>query len=159
MFNDLIDFDLDFDKERLLAQANILSGYQTFIDPANNRPIHGWMIKPVSDGYGLEISNFLKDKFQLTDCRPRFYIQEAGINIPFHKDRHTLCSFNFLLSDDLAPISFIGRTVTYKTAVLNTSIAHAVINPKSKRILFKVSVFDKSFEEIKNVLPSKLQFR
>jgi hypothetical protein len=157
--NDLINFDFDFDKDRLLAQANILSGYQPFIDTANGCAVKGWLIKQVSEGYGLEISNFLKDYFHLTDCRPRFYIQEAGISIPFHKDRGTLCSFNFLLSDDLDPISFRHRTITYKTAVLNTSIDHAVFNPKNKRVLFKVSVFDKSFQEIINVLPSKLQLR
>jgi hypothetical protein len=159
LIHDLIPIDVDFDKEKLIAQANILSGYNTFIDPANNRPINGWLIKKISSGYGLEISDYLKDYFQLSDCRPRFYIQEAGVSIPFHKDRGTLCSFNFVLSDHLDPISFRDRTVTYKTALLNTSIDHAVINPKSKRLLFKVSIFDKSFEEIKNVLPSKLQIR
>jgi hypothetical protein len=159
IINDLINFELNFDKDLLLAQAEILSGYETFIDPKNNETIEGWLIKRISDGYGAEISDFLKDYFQLTDCRPRFYIQEPGVTIPFHRDRGTKCSFNFLLSDNLDPISFIDRTVTYKTALVNTSIDHAVINPKHKRILFKVSVFDKSFEEIKNVLPPKLQFR
>jgi hypothetical protein len=157
--NDLIDLNFDFDKDRLLSQANIVSGYQPFIDPANGGAVNGWLIKRVTDGYGLEISNFLKDYFHLTECRPRFYIQEAGVSIPFHKDRGTLCSFNFLLSDDLDPISFRHRTATYKTALLNTSVDHAVLNPKNKRILFKVSVFDKSFQEIINVLPSKLQLR
>ena len=155
----LIPINFDFDKEKLIAQANVLSGYETFIDPATNLPINGWLIKKISSGYGFEISNYLKDYFQCKDCRPRFYIQEAGVSIPFHKDRGTLCSFNFLLSDQLDPISFKDRTVTYRTALLNTSIDHAVINPKSKRILFKVSIFDKSFDEIKNVLPLKLQFR
>lgn len=155
----LVPFDFDFDKEKLMAQADIVSGYEPFIDPANNLPIDGWLIKRISSGYGFEISNYLKDYFQCNECRPRFYIQEAGVSIPFHKDRGTLCSFNFLLSDHLDPISFRDRTVTYRTALLNTSIDHAVINPKSKRILFKVSIFDKSFDEIKNVLPLKLQFR
>ena len=158
-FNDIINIDIDYNKDLLLEQANILLGYEKFLDPVNDSPVNGWLIKRISDGYGLKISNFIKDYFNLKDCRPRFYIQEAGVSIPFHKDRGTLCSFNFLLSESLDPITFRNRSVTYKTALLNTSIDHAVINPKSKRLLFKISVFDKSFEEIKNVLPSKLQIR
>ena len=159
MPQEIIEFNLNFDNRLLLEQANDLNGYEPFIDPANNLPVRGWLIKRITNGYGLEISNFLKDYFNLADCRPRFYIQEANVSIPFHIDRSTLCSFNFLLSDNLDPISFRTKTVVYKTALLNTTIEHAVLNPKNKRILFKVSVFDKTFEEIQNVLPPELYLR
>ncbi len=158
IINDLININFGFDRERLLEEANQLAGYETFIDPKYNTPISGWQIKKINSSYGLEISNFLKDYFQLKDISPRFFIQPPGVSIMFHRDRETKCSFNFVLSDDPDPISFRHRQVVYKTALLNTSIEHAVLNPKNRRILFKVSVFDKTFEEIKNSLPSKFQF-
>jgi hypothetical protein len=158
-YNDLINIDIEFNANLLLDEAQLTDGYTTFIDPKTNNPINGWLIKRISSGYAFDLSNYLKDRFKLNDCRPRFYIQEPGISIPFHTDRGTKCSFNFVLSDNPDPISFRDRTVIYKTALLNTSIEHAVLNPKTKRILFKVSVLDKTFKEIRDVLPLKLQFR
>lgn len=149
----LIDFELDFDRKKLLEEANDPSGYETFVDPKTKLSIEGWFIKKIGKGYGLEISNFFKKYFQLKDCRPRFYIQEPGVNINFHIDRGTLCSFNFLLSDTPDPITFRSGEVFYTTALLNTSVEHAVLATKNKRILYKISVFDKTFEEVKNTLP------
>lgn len=159
MNNNLVPFNCIFDRVSLYNEACDLKGYETFIDPKTQLPIHGWLIKRIDSGYGSIISNFFKNYFQLKDCRPRFYIQEVGVSIPFHKDRGTQCSFNFVLTDDPDPITFRDETLIYTTALLNTSVDHAVLNPKKKRILFKLSIFDKSFDEIKNVLPSKLQIR
>ena len=154
----LINFEFDFDQERLLAEATDLEGYETFVDPKTKLSKEGWFIKKIKKGYGLEISDLFKEYFQLKDCRPRFYIQEPGVNINFHIDRGTLCSFNFLLSDTPDPITFRSGEVFYTCALLNTTVEHAVLSTKSKRILYKISVFDKTFEEIKNTLPLKLQF-
>lgn len=155
---DLIEFEIDFDKEKLLEEANDLTGYKEFIDPKFNIPIKGWMIKTVNSGYALEISNFFKEYFNIKDGKPRFYILDSSFGLPFHIDRGTLCSFNFLLSENPDPISFRYGKVYYKNALLNTTIEHAVLPTTNKRILFKISIFDKNFDEIKNILPYKLNY-
>lgn len=155
----LFDFDIDFDRERLLDEAGVSSGYETFLDPLNNRPANGWLIKRIDSGYGLEVSNFFKDLLKSSDCRPRFYVQQPKVTIPFHTDRSTLCSINILLTDKTAPIFFRSGPVHYNTALLNTTVEHAVFNPSETRILYKISIFDKTFEEVKEKLPQKIQYR
>lgn len=161
MNNKIVHLDFDFDTERLKSQAFEEKGYEVFSDPwkKSDFSFSGWQLKHVTDGYGMEISNYIKEMFSLEECKPRFYIQEPGFTIPFHKDRGTTCSFNFILSEELDPIAFEDEEVYYRNALLNTQVKHAVLSPKNTRYLFKISVFDKSFEEIKNVLPSKLQIR
>lgn len=155
----IVEFDFDYDKERLLAEANDLTGYNPFIDPLDGKVFDKWLIKRIETGYAQELSQQFSDMFGLQDCRPRFYIQKPGFALGFHKDRGTLCSFNFLLSDNLDVINFRGYNLFYRTALLDTQTEHAVLEVTSDRILFKLSVFDKTFEEIKDVLPFKLQSR
>ena len=157
MSNKLIEIDIKFDKERLLQEALDLDGYTTFINPKDKKPVEGWYIKVITDGYGLVVSNYLRDYFNISLCKPRFYIQQPGVTLPFHKDRGTLCSFNFLLSENPEPILFRDETILYKHCLLNTAVEHSVVNSNEKRILFKAGVFNKTFDEIKSVLPSKLQ--
>ena len=152
MHNELIEIDVDFNKELLLKEALNLNGYQTFLDPRDGKPVTGWNVKLINQGYGLYITQLLKHHFRFKRCSPRFYIQEPGIDLPFHTDRDTLSSLNFLLSGDDDPISFRNKTVFYKNCLLDTTVEHAVINPKFKRVLFKISIFDKSFEEMKQLL-------
>jgi hypothetical protein len=152
----LLEINAKFNRKELFKEANVLEGYQTFIDPKKNNPIHGLFIKKISDGYGLELSESIQNYFNLIDCRPRFFIQNAGCDLPYHTDRGTLCSFNFILSEDPDPILFYNKKFFYKNALINTSMMHAVIQTKRKRILFKLSVFDKSFNEIKDLLPIEL---
>jgi hypothetical protein len=153
----LIEFEFDYNKDLLLAQANDLKDYECFIDPANGDVFDGWLIKRVNSGYAQELSNYFQKLFDLKDCRPRFYIQKPGFSLGFHKDRGTFCSFNFLLSNDIDVINFREFNCSYRIGLLNTQVDHAVLNVSSERILFKISVFDKTFEEICNVLPHKLQ--
>ena len=156
MNSELIDLNVELNKELLLEEANVLHGYTTFIDPITRQPVDGWKVKLVSQGYALKVTNILKYRFNIKKCQPWFYIQEPTMDVPFHVDRGTLCSFNFLLSENLDPISFRDKTVFYKNGFLNTTVEHAVLNPQSKRILFKVSIFDRRFDEIKDILPQKL---
>jgi len=152
----IIEFDFDFDKELLLTQASDMEGYEPFVDPLNGDVFDGWAIKRVNTGYAQELSDHFQKLFDLKDCRPRFYIQRPGFSLGFHKDRGTLCSFNFLLSDNLDVINFREFDCYYKTGLLNTQVEHAVLNVSSDRLLFKISVFDKTFEEISDVLFHKL---
>ena len=150
--------EVEFDESRLIDQALNVKGYETFLDPKNGNAMSEWQICRISSGYGYEIAESFKKQFDLKDCRPRFYIQESHSVIPFHVDRGTLCSLNIVLSDDPAPITFRTGDIYYKSALLNTQEYHAVRNGPERRILYKISIFDRSYGDMLNVLPSKLSF-
>jgi len=83
---------------------------------------------------------------------PRFYFHGPFYTLPMHVDNGTTCSLNFMLSDDPAPISFEDEDIVYHQALLNTTLPHAVCNGSHERILLKISIFDKSFEEVAKTL-------
>jgi len=80
--------------------------------------------------------------------KPRFYFQDPGSFLDWHTDINTLCSVNMVLSDDPAPISFRSGETYYRQALLNTTVPHAVRNGRTERILFKISIFNRTFEEV-----------
>ena len=170
----LYQFNYEFDKELLLTEAKKEEGYEPFVDPLTKKKIHDWMIKHVDQKdkvlkYYMDTNVHVKDcdtpyAIEIADhfrkvtgfrCKPRFYNQRADFELPFHKDRGTECSINFVLSDDPDPISFLDGNVSYKVGLLNTQVEHAVFATK-QRYLFKLSFFDNTFDEVKNVLSSKL---
>lgn len=155
----LTELDFDFDKELLKTEALILDGYTPFVDPLGGAVYNDWLIKHATSDYALKITDYIRQLFDLKDCRPRFYIQKPGFKLGFHKDRGTLCSFNFLLSDNLDAINFRNGDRYYQTCLLDVQEEHAVLNVTSDRILFKISIFDKTFGEIDSALPYKLQCR
>lgn len=140
-------FNFDYDHNKLVQQA-LEPGYENFVDPKNGKVFDQWFIKRIDSGYGKEISNYFEKIF---DCevRPRFYIQEPGWSLGFHKDRGTQCAINIVLQGNKDKISFREAEYEYKVALLNLQEEHAVLNPKEKRYLFKLSIFDKTYEEIK----------
>ena len=86
---------------------------------------------------------------------PRFYFQDPGSYLDWHTDINTLCSINMILSEEPAPISFRTGDVFYKQALLNTTVSHAVKNGEKERILFKISIFDETYEQV----ASKIKYR
>tara|TARA_B100002019_G_scaffold194251_1_gene168209 strand:+ start:423 stop:884 length:462 start_codon:yes stop_codon:yes gene_type:complete len=82
----------------------------------------------------------------------RFYRLVANTVLPWHIDSGTKCSINFLLSGKTAPIIFKSGTYHYKQALLNTTIEHSVRNGPVDRILFKISIFDMSYEKVAKIL-------
>jgi hypothetical protein len=150
-------FNYNFDKELLLKEAQDLSGYQIFEDPANKGTfLNFWKIKKVNSGYAQEIADYFLKLTNSKDIRPRFYIQEIGSSIDWHTDRNTLCSINFVLSGNEDPISFTYGTEFYNIALLNTQKEHAVLNIKSERLLFKLSIFDICYDNVKNCLKNNI---
>jgi len=98
----------------------------------------------------------LEETFNIKS-RPRFYNLEPNSCIPYHADRETLCSINFILdSKNPAPVKFRHRwnieleyEYYYKCALLNTQIEHSVETRDESRLLFKLSIFDESFSDVK----------
>ena len=157
MHDYIVDFPLFvFDSELLMKESIDSNAYSAFIDPLNGEAFNGWLIKRTQSGYGQYLTDRFAELIDSKDCRSRYYIQSAGYNIGFHKDRGALCSLNILLIGWEDPITFRDFKYNYKIALLNTQQEHAVLSTTTERRLFKISVFDKSFEEVRDVLSSKL---
>ena len=89
------------------------------------------------------------------NMKPRFYWLKPNAILPVHVDNGTKCSINFVLSENAAPITYDGVDYFYKQALINTSIPHGVTNGHQERILLKLSIFDKSFEEFSKTIKYK----
>ena len=85
--------------------------------------------------------------------KPRFYWLEPFAEIPEHIDNGTLCSLNFILSPDPAPIVIEDIEYTYKYVLLNTAVRHSVFNGPTERIMLKISIFDETFEDLAKRIP------
>jgi hypothetical protein len=91
-----------------------------------------------------QISELLKCK----DVRARYYRQEKNTSVPMHKDMHTLCAVNILLSDNNGPIEFEGLgEIHYDCAMLNLQKGHAVPPFPEERLLLKFSIFDLPYKD------------
>jgi hypothetical protein len=69
-----------------------------------------------------------------------FYRLLPNTILPTHVDwGGTLCSVNFVLSDNPSPITIRGRDYLYMNALLDTTAPHSVVNNSSERLLLKIS--------------------
>ena len=134
---------MDKNKESSLKVAKFYDELRVHVKNADDCP------------YGLELAKYFADLVG-EDNWPRFYYQKKGFKLRLHTDRGTLCSINFVLTEDPDPIYFENdEQVYYKVGLLNTSELHGVITTED-RYLFKISFPDTSFEKVQDVLSSKL---
>jgi hypothetical protein len=152
-------FEFDFDRKKLLEEALVENDYDIYQDTNTKMYYPGWKTKKIQNGFGLEICNFFKKKFNLTDVTPRFYIQDINYSIGLHKDIKTLCSINILLGEKNDSITFTFGKVNYRNALLNTQELHGVIEPKIKRYLYKISIYDKTYREMREILPINIKYQ
>jgi hypothetical protein len=152
MENQIYQFNSNVDCDLLLQEAQDTVGYNNYFDPISKVEMTTWKIKHVTSGYGLKISQYWADCLKSNSCKPRFYNQETGYTLKFHKDRGTLCSINYVLSGKSGGVTFGDGIIVYECALLNTQLLHSVPSQNENRILFKVSIFDLSYEDVKNIL-------
>ena len=136
----------DVDEERLLLEAENFDGYEPYLDPKTKHILNHWLIKRVSTGYGRLIADDF-EKILSTKVKPRFYILKKGFELPFHSDRGTTCAINFVLSTSDDAISFRDGDHKYKSAIIDVTQDHAVKAVTEDRYLFKLSIFDKSYDD------------
>ncbi len=80
--------------------------------------------------------------------KPRFYFLDANAKLDMHTDINTKCSVNMVLSENPVPVTFVDQDHFYEQALLNVQVPHAVFNGPTERILFKISIFNETFEEV-----------
>lgn len=150
MYHDhnILIFDYKFNYDIIESYwNNHKDNFAGYSDPRTDGDLDHWQIAR------LEIFDYAQeicDTFKIQNGRPRFYILKADTTLGMHTDYNTTCSLNICLSDDNAPVKFNDNTYTYKTAILNTSNNHGVVNGPNDRRLFKISIFDQTYEEVCN---------
>lgn len=151
MVNNLIaDINYPFDTELLLMHFDKLKNsgqpYEDYRGVVDN-----WNIIRVDH---FEYSKKICDDLGISG-EPRFYELLPHTVLPQHKDHGTQCSVNVLLLGTEAPVCFEGdKYFNYKSCLLNTQVEHGVTNGDQSRILFKISIKDKSYGQVKEILDS-----
>jgi hypothetical protein len=139
-----IDYPLDKNQLLIEAQSAKMHAEPYGNDPRYpNQEFKEWLISKHTSTY---IEQIMYD-FNI-EGKPRFYWLAPNVVLPEHVDYNTECALNFVLSDNPAPVLFQGKEYTYTAALLNTQIPHSVVNSNEERILFKISVFNESYEEL-----------
>jgi len=151
----LFHIEQNIDYETILKEALDQKDYENFIDPKDGTIVTQWKIKKTNNGYSKKISNYYEKFLESKECKPRFYIQQKNWSLPFHKDRGTLCSINYVLSNTDDKVTFKSFEESYRCALLNVQEEHSVTNLKEDRLLFKVSIFDKTYNEVLQILKTK----
>lgn len=143
----------DFDKELLLQQAEEAkeNAVEFSVPKYPHIQFKGWDIGHYTSPY---IEKIMKD-FGVIG-KPRFYWMAPFVQIPTHTDDGTLCSLNFILTENAAPITIGGEQHIYQAVLLDTTVPHSVVNEEHERIMLKISIFDKTYEEVDAKIPFKL---
>jgi len=147
--------NLDFDYDLFLEEYNRVKSNEK--DYARGcKSVDFWRVIRLNDLKSDLVKTYVED-FKLKYKIPgkvdgRFYRLKANTTLPMHIDSGTKCSINFLLNGDGAPVIFENGEYTYKQALLNTSIMHGVVNGDKDRIIFKISIFESTYDEIKHKL-------
>jgi hypothetical protein len=142
----LIDYPLDVLYLKDLAERKRASA-ELHHDNRYTKIFNEYMSVKINDDY---VNKIISD-FEIT-AKPKIYYQAPNYYLPMHIDNGTQCSLNFLISDDLAPITFEDGEFFYHQCLLNTQVKHSVLNTQKERILLKFSIFDKSYNEVLKTL-------
>ena len=143
----IYEIDHPIDERTLTQEALDRDGYVPFVDPKTGTSIDKWLIKKDVTSYARVLTEDFEEILG-ADIKPRFYIQQKGFTLPFHRDRGTTCAINFVLSSSSDPIEFRDSSYTYKKAIIDVTQEHQVTASSEDRVLFKLSIFDVSFDEI-----------
>lgn len=153
--HEILVFDFDFDQSYLLEVWN---EYKNNSVPYQDKRFNRFVMKNwrIVNELNLDYADYLNNYFDIKSS-PKFYILDANTSLAMHVDQDTTCALNFVLSDNPAPVRFkSGNSYYYKTALLNTSIKHAVDKTQNDRILFKLSIKDEPFDSVKQKIINTL---
>jgi hypothetical protein len=138
----ILDYPLD--RQRLKDEADLMKSCAIpYTDPRYNQTLDSWLICKHNSAYAQKIMNDFG-----VNGKPRFYWLSPYTVLPEHVDNGTACSINFVLSDEAAPVTVEGIDYFYTQALLNTSVPHSVTNGAQERVLFKISLFNISYEQM-----------
>ena len=78
------------------------------------------------------------------------FLTPANRTLNWHVDKGTKCAINWVINKPLtdAVLEYKDGSYIYKAAIVNTEKEHRVTKLEFERILFKVSCFDMTYEEL-----------
>lgn len=171
MTPNLIELNYPFDDRLLFEEFDIAVMRELFDSYSDERfdfEVRGWWTTRGLElfpefQYSNRVAKEFKEKFEVNGLvSPRFYILAENSILRPHIDLRTKCSLNHVLQGSNAEIFFGDgddiQKYSYKTALLNTSVMHGVINKSEKRILFKLSIFGEDFGQIAEKIDSFKKF-
>lgn len=146
MLSNLIHTDYPIDIEQTLKDAEAASEIKEVYtdDRYENKPVHGWDIARFTTP---NIEKIVSD-FGFEKVKTSFYWQGPNVLLPPHVDYGSTVTLNFVLTDDPAPITIDGVEYYYKQGLINSGIKHWVQNGPDPRLILKITVYDKTFEEV-----------
>jgi hypothetical protein len=140
----LIHLDYPLDKNLLWETANSVKSHSVdYVDPRIERTIKHWKIVKHTSTYIEQIINDFG-----VGGSPRFYWLLPYTRLGTHTDNGTTCSINLILNENPAPVTMQNVDIFYTQALLNTTVPHSVTNGPEERVLLKISIFDKTFNEV-----------
>lgn len=141
----LLHLRYSIDRELLLKEADSLKNTATSYQDSRypGMSLGGWLIRHYEGDYAKKVM----DDFGVVG-KPRFYWLAPYATIPEHVDNGTLCGLNFILTEHASPIMFSGKPYYYESILVNTTLPHSVVNNEHERIMFKISIFNETFEQV-----------
>jgi len=141
----VIHLNYKIDKKKLLKEAEEIRpsamGYTDSRYP--ELKMDDWLVGHHNSAY---VDQIMKD-FDITG-KPRFYWLQPHAVIPEHVDNGTQCGWNFILTEGASPIMFGDTEYYYESILVDTTKPHSVKNNEHERIMFKISIFDETFEQV-----------
>ena len=154
----ILDDDLNYSLSKILSEYQLIQHNEKNYSDSNNESegIDYWRVirhKDMTSDYCKRIQENFKNTYDIFGkVDARYYRLLANRTLPWHVDRSTQCSLNMVLSEKPAPILFRKDAKTYeydyKIALINTQIEHSVSNGPEDRLLFKISIFDETFDSV-----------
>jgi len=145
--NPVLHLNYKIDKQRLLDEATAIK--HTAVGYTDSRypdlSMDDWLVGHHTSDYVKKIMSDFK-----VVGKPRFYWLRPFATIPEHVDNGTQCGLNFILTDHASPISFGDTSYFYESILVNTTLPHSVVNNEKERIMFKISIFNETFEQVAN---------
>ena len=141
--------DVQYDR-LLLLEESMDRDYESFVDSKTGLVFDEWLVCRDIGPIGSRVAGSF-EKILETSVSPRYYIQRKGMRLPFHCDRGTMCAVNLILNESQDTIEFrVNDRIyenRYESALIDTQTEHQVVTVKGDRILFKMSILDKSFND------------
>lgn len=146
-----------FPKDQLLEEYHFIKeNEQDYSDSITPEGVPYWKVirnEDMTSEFAKKVANYFKATYGIAGrVDGRFYRLLANSTLPYHTDRSTECSVNMILSGESAPVKFRQNgeeaEYNYELALLNTQVEHSVVNGDTDRILFKISIFDETFEDV-----------
>jgi len=152
-------FKFPFDNDLLFKEFESVRHTLTeYADPRNLMPSSNWLVSRELEKenvpYVNNITKALVIKYGITGyVSPRFYMLTKNTILRDHIDLNTKCSINHVILGEESPVTYTGYgAFFYETALLDTTLTHGVMNKGDDRILFKLSIFDETFDQVKSKL-------